>query len=220
KRVDIYKDLYIISGEQQEIRPSQNNKNKLIALLGVVLTLLVTQFFGLFVSLLIIFSLMVFMKLITVQNVKRDLDINLVVILVLSLALGQAMIKTGSGALIAHQIVNYLQPYGNIALLIGITVITTILTSFITNVGAIAIAFPLTLATIQDLNLEGAPFYLAIAFAASAAFMTPIGYQTNLIVYGPGGYTFKDFLKVGLPMTIVYLTVALTAIILLYPEVF
>ncbi|MEQ8476646.1 SLC13 family permease [Fulvivirga sp.] len=220
KRVDIYKDLYIISGEQQEIRPSQNNKNKLIALLGVVLTLLVTQFFGLFVSLLIIFSLMVFMKLITVQNVKRDLDINLVVILVLSLALGQAMIKTGSGALIAHQIVNYLQPYGNIALLIGITVITTILTSFITNVGAIAIAFPLTLATIQDLNLEGAPFYLAIAFAASAAFMTPIGYQTNLIVYGPGGYTFKDFLKVGLPMTIVYLTVALTAIILLYPNVF
>ncbi len=220
KRVDIFKDLYIISGERQEIQPNKNNNKKLLPLAGVVLALLVTQIFGLFVSLLIIFSIMIFMKLITLQNVKRDLDINLVVILVLSLALGQAMVKTGSGALIAHEVVNLLQPYGNIALLIGLAVITTILTSFITNVGAIAIAFPLALATIQDLNVDGAPFYLAIAFAASAAFMTPIGYQTNLIVYGPGGYSFKDFLKVGIPMTIVYLTVALTAIIVLYPEVF
>jgi di/tricarboxylate transporter len=220
KRVDIYKDLYVISGEQQELLPKKNNTIKLLSLIGVVLALLVSQFFGLFISLLIIFSLMVFMKLITVQNVKRDLDINLVVILVLSLALGQAMIKTGSGALIAHEVVALLQPYGNIALLIGITIITTILTSFITNVGAIAIAFPLALATIQNLNIDGTPFYLAIAFAASAAFMTPIGYQTNLIVYGPGGYTFKDFLKVGIPMTIVYLSVALGTIILLFPEVF
>lgn len=220
KRVDIFKDLYIITGEQQEIQPNTNNNVKLFTLIGLVLTLLLTQFFSLFISLLIIFSLMVFMKLITMQNVKRDLDINLIIILVLSLALGQAMIKTGSGALIAHEVVGLLQPYGNVALLIGITIITTILTSFITNVGAIAIAFPLALATIQDLNIDGAPFYLAIAFAASAAFMTPIGYQTNLIVYGPGGYSFKDFLKVGIPMTIVYLSVALTAIILLFPEVF
>ncbi len=219
-RVDIYKDLYVISGEQKEFEPGKSNFNRLAFLLSLVGVLVATQLFSLFVSLMIIFAAMVTMKLITLQNVKRDLDINLVVILVLSLALGQAMINTGTGDLMANGLINLLNPYGNIALLIGITLITTLLTSFITNVAAVAIAFPITMATINDLGLEGAPFYLALAFAASAAFMTPIGYQTNLIVYGPGGYSFKDFFKIGLPVTLVYLVVALSVIILLYPKVF
>jgi di/tricarboxylate transporter len=219
-RVDIYKDLYVISGDQKEIKNPKNSFKKLMALLSVTLILLITQVFGLFLSLLIIFSIMVLMKLVTLQNVKRDLDINLVVILVLSLAIGQAMINTGGGELIAHEVLNYLHPYGNIAVLIGLALITTLLTSFITNVGAVAIAFPLALAATTDLGIDGAPFYLAVAFSASAAFMTPIGYQTNLIVFGPGGYKFKDFMKIGLPVTILYLTIALGSIILLYPKVF
>ncbi|MDX1628572.1 MAG: SLC13 family permease, partial [Fulvivirga sp.] len=106
-----------------------------------------------------------------------------------------------------------------VVILAGLMVVTTLLTSFITNVGAVAIAFPLALALSTDLNLDGAPFYLAIAFSASAAFLTPIGYQTNLIIYGPGGYNFKDFLKIGVPTTLVYLSVSLVMICLLYSEV-
>ncbi|HNP17846.1 MAG TPA: SLC13 family permease [Fulvivirga sp.] len=219
-RVSVYKDLYIISGDQTISTPNNASRWKLPILLSLISILLISQVFALFQSLLIIFSAMVLMKLVTLQNVKRDLDINLVVILVLSLAIGQAMVNTGSGALIAHEVVNYLHPFGNIAVLIGIAVITTILTSFITNVGAVAIAFPLALAATSNLGINGAPFYLAVAFSASAAFLTPIGYQTNLIVFGPGGYKFKDFLKIGLPVTVLYLTVALVSIVLLYPEVF
>ncbi|MEQ8925314.1 MAG: SLC13 family permease [Fulvivirga sp.] len=221
EKVDLFKDLYIISGDLKEIKKSDNNDTlKFIGIFGIILTLLLTQYYSLFTSLLIITTVMVGMRLITLQNIKRDLDINMVIILILSLAIGQAMIKSGAGKMLAHQIVELLMPYGNIGLLIGLMLITTMLTSFITNVGAVAISFPLALGITHDLGVDGAPFFLAIAFAASAAFITPIGYQTNLIVYGPGGYNFKDFLKIGTPVTLIYLTIVVTGIILLYPQVF
>ncbi|MBL6448316.1 SLC13 family permease [Fulvivirga sp. 29W222] len=219
-RVDLYKDLYVITGETKEINKKTNSHYKLAILGVVVLGLIITQLFNLFLSLMTIFSVMVAMKLITIKNVKRDLDIHLVAILVLSLSIGEAMINTGTGEMVAHQALRLFQPYGNIAILAGLMIITTLLTSFITNVGAVAIAFPLTLAMTSEMGVDGAPFYLGVAFAASAAFLTPIGYQTNLIIYGPGGYNFKDFLKIGLPVTIIYLLLATSAIIFLHKGIF
>lgn len=218
-RVDLFKDLYVISGEDREVRPARHNHYKLTILGLMAIVLLVSQLFSLFTSLLLIFAAMVIMKLITLKNVKRDLDINLIVILVLSLSLGEAITKTGTGNLLAELTLQLLQGQPPIVILAGIMIITTLLTSFITNVGAVAISFPLALAISQNMAIEGAPFYLGIAFAASAAFLTPIGYQTNLIIYGPGGYNFKDFLKIGIPTTIIYLSTALLLISFLYQEV-
>ena len=218
-RVDLYKDIYIISGEEKEITTAKNNGLKLGLVIGSALILLVSQIFSLFTSLLIIMTIMVGLNMITLQNLKRDLDINLVVILVLSIALGEAMIKTGAGEMVASAMISLLADYGPISILVGLMIITTILTSFITNVGAVAIAFPLAFALSSSLGIDGAPFYLGIAFSASAAFLTPIGYQTNLIIYGPGGYNFKDFIKIGLPTTIVYLLTSLLCIVMLYMDV-
>lgn len=218
-RVDLYKDLYIITGANKEIEQGKNGLYKLYFVLGLALILVLTQAFSLFISLLIIFTTMVGMKLITIKNVKRDLDVNLVAILVLSLAVGEAMINTGAGQLVAKHGLKLLLPYGPIAVMAGLMIITTMLTSFITNVGAVAIAFPLALAITAGMGIDGAPFYLAIAFSASAAFLTPVGYQTNLIIYGPGGYNFKDFLKIGLPITSLYLTLTLAIIVFLYKDV-
>lgn len=219
-RVDLFKDLYIITGETKEIDRNTNNIFKLIFIGAFVILLIVSQAFNLFLSLLMIFSLMVGMKLITLKNIKRDLDINLVAILVLSLSIGEAMINTGTGELVAKQALGLLQPYGKIAVLAGLMVVTALLTSFVTNIGAVAIAFPLALAITSGMNIDGAPFYLAIAFAASSAFLTPVGYQTNLIIYGPGGYNYKDFLRIGAPVSLIYLTVALITIVSLYQDVF
>ncbi|MTI20921.1 SLC13 family permease [Fulvivirga sp. RKSG066] len=218
-RVDLYKDLYVISGEDKEIRPRKNNHYKLTVLAATGFVLITTQLFSLFVSLLIVFAAMVGFKLITLKNIKRDLDVNLVVILVLSLALGEAMIKSGAGQFLAQSAMSVLSEQQPIVILGGLMVFTAMLTSFITNIGAVAIAFPLTLALTQALNIDGEPFYLGLAFAASAAFLTPIGYQTNLIIYGPGGYTFKDFLRIGFPVTFIYLLTALSVIGLIFKDV-
>lgn len=217
-RVDLFKDLYIIAGEEKEIRPGRSNINKLYVMLSAIVVLLSGQFFNLFVSLLILLSLAVAMRLVTLKHVKRDLDINLLIILVLSISIGEAMINSGAGMLIGAGLVGLLSDYGCLAILFGLMVVATLLTSFITNVGAIAICFPLALAISNELGLDGGPFFLAIAFASSAAFLTPIGYQTNLIVYGPGGYNFRDFLKIGFPVTALYLLTAFLLIILLYKE--
>jgi di/tricarboxylate transporter len=90
--------------------------------------------------------------------------------------------------------------------------ITLVLTSLITNAAAVSIMFPIALEMGQQLNQPLTPFFVAIAFAASGDFMTPIGYQTNLMVMGPGNYRFKDYFKLGFPLTLIYTVTVLVFI--------
>ncbi len=219
ERVDLYRDLYITSTVRQINKPGAKKYYALGAIAVCILFLLISGQISLFLSLMIIISMMVGFRLIKVQDVKRELDLNLIIILVFSLAIGKAIEKTGAGAIIANYIINLLEPYGHISVLIGIILLTNLLTSTIGNVGAVSIAFPIAFELSNKLQIDGFPFYLGLAYAASAAFMTPISYQTNLIVYGPGGYTFKDFFRIGLPVNFVYLGVATTVIVLLYQSV-
>ncbi len=215
-RAEIYRDIFIISQLKQLARPGRKKFYALGITALLVCALLFTGKFSLFPSLLIIISVMAAFNLISTQDVKRELDLNLILILAFSLAIGQAIIKTDAGKLIATLIIDLLEPYGNISLLAGLMLITNLLTSFVTNVGAVSISFPLAFALCQQLGIPAYPFYLAIAYSASAAFLTPIGYQTNLIVYGPGNYRFKDFMRIGLPLNIIYFVVVLVCIVLLY----
>jgi di/tricarboxylate transporter len=86
----------------------------------------------------------------------------------------------------------------------------------VTNVAAVSILFPVAYELVEDLNLFPTPTYLALAFGASAAFLTPVSYQTNLMVYGPGKYAFLDYVKIGLPFTIIYSLCALLTIFALH----
>ena len=219
-QIEVFRDLILISAPSNWKRPNRRKTYALGLVVAVAVILLALGVFSLFTSLLIIFGLMGFMQMITIQDIKRELDVNLVVTLVMSLALGHAIAKTGAGTLLAEGLLSWLIPYGNLAVLIGILLITTLLTSFVTNVAAVSITFPIALSLAQSSGIDPAPLFLAIAYGASAAFLTPIGYQTNLIVYGPGGYTFKDFLRAGFPITAIYLVLVTLGIMLLYPSVF
>lgn len=219
-RADLYRDIYVVSKLREITKPGLKKFYALGLSVVAAILLLIFGKMSLFASLLIIFSIMAAFNLISLQDVKQELDLNMIAILVFSLAIGQAIIKTGTGNLLSSYLIDLLQPFGMVAILVGLLLVTTLLTSFITNVGAISITFPLAYAIAQNLQIEGAPLYLGIAYAASAAFLTPIGYQTNLIVYGPGGYTFKDFFRIGLPVTLIYLTIVTIMLILLYQDVF
>ncbi|MGK7397744.1 MAG: SLC13 family permease [Candidatus Cyclobacteriaceae bacterium M3_2C_046] len=219
-RADLYRDIYVVSKLREIVNPGRKKYYALATMVICAIVLLILGQFSLFASLLIIFSILASFGMITVQDIKRELDLNLIAILVFSLALGQAIIKTGTGDMIGDWMLDLLQPFGNIAVLTGLLILTTLLTSFVTNVGAISIAFPLAFSISNTMQIDGSPFYLALAYAASAAFLTPIGYQTNLIIYGPGSYTFKDFFKIGLPVTILYLTMTIMMVIFLFPDIF
>ncbi len=218
-RVEIYRDLFVVSKLRDIVKPGKKKYYALGLIAASALFLLIFGKISLFPALMIIFGIMIGFNLITTQDVKREMDLNMIAILVFSLAIGQAIIKTDAGNILAMSLINFLQPYGYVAVLAGLLIITNLLASFIGNVGAVSISFPLAFAMSQNLNIDGNPFFLTIAYAASAAFVTPISYQTNLIIYGPGGYKFKDFFKIGLPVNILYLTVALLVIIYRYRDI-
>ncbi len=219
-RVDLYRDLYVINKVRQIAEPGRKKYYALALILLGALILFITKGLALFPSLLIIFTIMVGFGLITVQDIRRELDFHMIGILVFSLAIGQAMIQSEAGMMAAGWMIDLFAPFGSTAILIGLIIITNILTSLVGNIGAISITFPIALGISQSLGIDGMPYFLGIAYAASAAFITPFSYQTNLIIYGPGGYTLKDFAKIGFPVTLVYLTVTFFGLLLLYNEAF
>lgn len=168
----------------------------------------------LFTGLLVLLIIIQLLKIIRPKEMALSVDYELAFVIALSLALGTAMMKTGLADSIAHSVVFIFKPFGKYGLLIGIYMITTLMAAFITNKAAVAIIFPIALSVALQLGVNPLPFILVVSFAGAANFMTPIGYQTNLMVYGPGGYKFKDFLIVGTPLTIIYMIV--TVLILSY----
>lgn len=187
-------------------------------LAGPVLIILLAalKIVSLFMGLIVLIMVILAMKITNPKELHKAVDYNLALIIALSLALGTAMIKSGAAELIADLVITVFLPLGKVGLLFGIYFITAILAAYITNKAAVAIIFPISLTMAVNLNLPPMPFILVVSFAAAANFMTPIGYQTNLMVYGPGGYSFKDFFRVGFPLTIIYMIVTVTILSLMY----
>jgi di/tricarboxylate transporter len=130
--------------------------------------------------------------------------------------LGEALTKTGAANDIANGILYLVKGGGPIAGLAAIYFITMIITEIMTNVAAATLAFPLAISLANSFGVDPKSFILAIAFAASASFLTPVGYQTNLMVYGPGGYKFVDYVKVGLPLSILCMIVCVLGLGIIY----
>ena len=215
-KIKSYQDILVVSELKEVVRPGRRSLIYLGIVVAVALAMLIFGYFSLFSSLLIVFSIMVGIKLISVQDVKKEIDVGMVSLLVMSLAFGQVIINSGTGDFLANSIIQLTDGLGTPVQLLGLIIVTNILTAFISNVGAVSISFPIAYSLSTSMEVDPAPFLLGIAFAASAAFITPVGYQTNLIVYGPGGYSFRDFLRVGLPMTAVYLFTVYLCIIWYY----
>ena len=181
-----------------------------------ILLIGITGLVPLFTICLILLTAMVAIGLLNIVEIKRNLDLGLLVLLVCSLAIGMALEKSGSAQIIAHGLIYSAKSFGPIAALSSLFIVTVFLTSLIANAAAVSIMFPIAMSMAEQLTLPYTPFFVTIAFAASCSFMTPIGYQTNLMIYGPGGYSFRDFVKVGTPLTIIYAIICITFISFYY----
>ncbi|MDD5276975.1 MAG: SLC13 family permease [Methylovulum sp.] len=152
----------------------------------------------------------------TFEGAQKDIDFNVLMVIACAFALGASVEKVGLANIIAQQALSVAanDPW----LLLVIVYITTVLvTEVITNNAAAILMFPIALSSAHALNVSELPFSVAIMIAASASFMTPIGYQTNLMVYGPGGYHFGDYIRLGLPLTLLEGITALWLIPIIWP---
>jgi di/tricarboxylate transporter len=130
--------------------------------------------------------------------------------------LGIAMEQTGGADLIAQLVVLAADALPVIAVLGLMYVVTATLTNVISNNAAVVLMIPVAVQVAADLGVSAFAFVLAVTFAASTAFMTPVGYQTNLFVYGPGGYKFTDYLRVGTPLQLIFAVVTTVGIAAIY----
>ena len=140
------------------------------------------------------------------EKLKNEFNMQLYALLILSVAFGSAVVDGGHATYFLEQLV--LPQSANYAI-VGLFFITLLLTNFMTNVSAVAVAFPIAAAMMQHYGLGHLQTFLPLAFAASASFLTPTSYQTHLMIMGPGNYTNRDFIKLGLPVLIIYSVVAL-----------
>jgi di/tricarboxylate transporter len=147
-------------------------------------------------ALLGIISMFLF-KLISIREAYRDVDWRIIFLLAALIPLGIAIEKSGAADLLAGYLNNNLAVYGPGLILVVLFAITTILTSVMSNGATAVLLSPIAISLAEQMGIDPRPFLFAVMFAASTCYLTPLGYQTNIMVYGPGNYKFSDFFKVG-----------------------
>ncbi len=141
---------------------------------------------------------------------RRSLDLGVLVTIAAAFGIGRAMETSGLAPAIAALAIDIFSDFGTIGILTCIFVITSIFTELITNTAAAALVFPIALSAAEQIAVDPRPFVIGVAIAASSSFATPLGYQTNLIVYGPGGYRFSDFFRIGIFMNLLVVVTGVT----------
>ena len=162
-------------------------------------------------------SLMLLTRCIRSQEIYSNLHWQTIVMLGCLIPLGKAMETTGTARFMAEYLVEGLQVFGPTAVLSGAYLVTTILTSLMSNTATGVLMLPIALSLGESLGTRLEPFVFCVMFASSASFMTPMGYQTNTFVFGPGGYKFSDFLRVGAPLNLLFWILATLFIPIFWP---
>jgi di/tricarboxylate transporter len=186
------------------------------AILGGIIALATTGIMSMLNASLLGVALMLATRCISVSEARRALDLPVLVTIAASFALGNALEKTGAADYLGNGIV---AAAGNDAwLLLALTYFSVmVLTELITNNAAAMLMLPVVLAITHTAGLNEIPYVMTVMMAASASFATPIGYQCNLMVYGPGGYHFSDFLRIGVPMNLLMALVTIVAVPFIWP---
>lgn len=208
--------FYVISTSDQIKRKDMGKSLLIVMGLLAALGAKIVFDYSLLVSLSAVILLSIFLRISSISEFRRSLDFDLIIIIALGLALGKGMVNTGAADLIATNSLVLLSNSSPIITLAAIFLVTNLLTAFMTSKASVAIILPIAITLGHQLNFPVEPFVLICAFGGAASFITPIGYQTNLMVFGPGRYTFNDFLKFGFPLTVIYMIVSTVILAFFY----
>lgn len=210
------RNFHLLSGTLQ--RPRLNLHQSLAALGGFAVAIVCASLgiLSLFESLLCLMALFLISGLLSINEMRRRFPFELFLVIGSALTLAKGMEASGAAALVADGMQYLFNGYGVYAAFAGVFLLTLLMTETVTNNAAAALAFPIALSTAQAFNADPMPFIMAVAYGASACFLIPFGYQTHLMVYSPGRYRLQDYLKTGLPVSVMY---SLT-VLLLTPIIF
>ncbi len=200
------RDFYLVSSIEDSV-PRRHHRAwiAIVILLGMI-GLASFELMSMLNASLIAAGLMLFTGCCTGDEARRSIEWSVLLVIGAALGLGLALEQSGAARTMAEYLIGLAGGSPWMVLFIVVAV-TSLITELITNNAAAVLVFPITMSAVETLDVNPTPFIVAIMLAASASFATPFGYQTNLMVYGPGGYCFSDYLKLGVPLNILVLIV-------------
>jgi di/tricarboxylate transporter len=196
-------DFYLVS-DVDDWRPLR--RDRAILAVSVFAALIVTMTTGIgdiAVGAVMAAVLMVLLGCISAGDARTSIEWQVLITIAAAFGIGIALQNTGAATFVAGSLVELTQHWGKLATLACIYLLGSVITAMITNNAAAVLLFPFCVETARLMEVSPRPFLIALVLAASASFVTPIGYQTNMMVYGPGGYRFIDFVKIGLPLNLI-----------------
>jgi di/tricarboxylate transporter len=184
-------------------RPRRHRGGRSLLVLGITIAAAASGLVSLVTAAVAGATLMVLSGCLSMRELYRAIDRRTILLLAGMISLGLSMERSGAADYLARHLMEDVGALGPRGLLVVTFVSTLLLTEILTNNACAVIMTPLVIVTAQDFGLDPRPYAFAVAYAASASFLTPWGYQTNMFVYGPGGYRLVDFLRMGLPLTLI-----------------
>ena len=203
-------DFYVVNDVAPPENLNQDMRKGWVSLIALVSMILVVTlgWFTMLEAMMILVVLLIGFRFISPNEVKKFVQFDVILLIASAFAVGAAMTESGLAQYIAGGLTALSTPFGILGVLFIVYLVTNCFTEVITNSAAAVLMFPIALEVADAMNIEYMGLIITVAIAASASFMTPIGYQTNLIVYGPGGYKFSDYIKVGAPLALITMFIA------------
>lgn len=211
-----HRDLIVINKHKKQQQLSLKKRRLFLAVLLATVALMVFNQVTLFEGLLVLVLGQLLLGVMSLEKIRRNVSYDLLVVLLSALALGEGLIESGAADWLTSSIFGQAQSWSPITVLAVIFGVTFLLTSLVTNVAAISIIFPVVYSLSLSSTIPAPALFLTAAYGASCCFATPFAYQTNLMIMELGHYRFKDFLKLGLPISLVYAILSVGYIYLTY----
>jgi di/tricarboxylate transporter len=195
--------------------PSATRKAPLVGAVAVAMILLAAlDILPILQGALVAAGVLIATRTLSVAEARDAVDLDVVVLIGAAFGLGAAIETTGLAQQIAEGFVAGLSPLGTVGIVLGLVLATSVLTEMVTNNAAAVVVYPIAISIAAGAGLDPRLLAMAVAVAASTSFLSPIGYQTNTMVYGPGGYRFADYLRAGVPLNLAVMTTITTVVTL------
>jgi di/tricarboxylate transporter len=210
-------DFYLVSEVPESRAPRHERAWFAIGVFVVMVVLAATEVLPIAIGSFVAAGVLIATRCISGPQARESVQMHVLVVIAAGLGIAIAIDKTGAAAALAHILVSQAQIAGPVGVLAAIYLVTMMTSELLHHAASAALMFPVAIAAAQESGADPRAFVIAVGLAASCAFASPVTYQTHLLVYGPGGYRFSDFVRVGLPLNLICAVVAITLIPQIWP---
>jgi len=209
-------DFLVLAEEIQE-EPRLKKIPLALLIMAAVLVPVILGWLPIYISAIAGAALMILTGCLNMDEAYRFIDWRAVFLMAGMLPLGIAMENTGTAQFLAGGVIALVGDLGPLAILAAVFILTSLASQVMPNAATAVLLFPIALNTAANLGISPYPLMMTVAVSASAAFLSPVGHAANVLILGPGGYRFRDYLRVGIPLTLVVLAVVLLVLPIFWP---